>query len=272
MADPEHLVHPMRDVDDGHAASDQSSDGRKELLDLDAGQRGCRLVHHEDAGLIGQGPRELDHLLLRETELAGRPSHVDRQTQPAEQTFGLVPHPTPVDEAPPARRLSEEDVLGDRQMRNERQLLIDDADAQPTGVIGTRDLYTLARRARSRRHPWRPRRSGLSPAWTCPRRSRRAARALHPPRAPVRRHRAQRRPETACGCRASGEPASCRCEEWSRQGNVSSIRVASADLRSVRVVRWQNSPKRGRTRPDSGLEVRGFLPEGRRAPPATVRA
>ena len=145
VANPEHLVHAMRDVHDGHAASDQSSGGRKELLDLYTGECGCRLVHHEYAGLIGQGPRELHHLLLRETELAGRPSHVDRQTQPAEQTFGLVPHPTPVDEAPPARRLSEEDVLRDRQTRNQRQLLIDDADAQPTGVIGTRDLYTLAR-------------------------------------------------------------------------------------------------------------------------------
>ena len=46
-ADAEHLVEPVGDVDDRHAARREPLDQGEQLRDLAAGQRRGRLVHHE---------------------------------------------------------------------------------------------------------------------------------------------------------------------------------------------------------------------------------
>ena len=70
VPDAEHLVHPMRDVDHRDAVRRQSGDGREELRDLALAERRRRLVHDQDARLVGQGARHFDHLLLRDPETA----------------------------------------------------------------------------------------------------------------------------------------------------------------------------------------------------------
>ena len=51
-----------------------------------------------------------------------------------EQGLGAPPLPTPVDEAPPAGRVGDADVVRDREVREERELLEDANDALPHGL------------------------------------------------------------------------------------------------------------------------------------------
>ena len=49
-----------------------------------------------------------------------------------------------VDDAPIGDLMAQDDVLGNRQRRNQHEVLVDHADAKPDGVEGTADLDTLA--------------------------------------------------------------------------------------------------------------------------------
>ena len=164
---------------------------------------------------------------MGDPELAHGTRRVDGHPQLAEEAGRLLLRRPAVQEAEAAGLAPEEDVGGGGQRRDEVQLLVDGADAELLRVPRPLQFDEAAVHARSRRSPFPASRSGSSSRWTCPRRSRRGARALPPLRAPVRHHRAQRHPETACGCRASGESASCRCEEWSRQGSSHPMRGKS---------------------------------------------
>ena len=117
----------------------------------------------------------------------------------------------PVDDAAPARRqLAEEDVLGDREVRDEVQLLVDDADAEIARIARAADLHRLTVEADLAGVLAVGAARGSSSASTCRRRSRRAACGRRRPRASGRRRRARRRRETSCGCRASRARAADR--------------------------------------------------------------
>ncbi len=133
MADAEHLVHPVRDVDDRHAARCQARDRGEQLADFPLAQGRCRLVHHQQPGIVRQRPRHFHHLLLRQPEAVHRRVAIDRHAQAIENTACISPHPPEVDDTGPARRrLAEKDVLGDGEVRHEAQLLIDGADPEPS--------------------------------------------------------------------------------------------------------------------------------------------
>ncbi len=105
-------------------------------------ERGRWLVHDEDARGIGERPRDLDHLLLCETQRPHRRVRIDGDAQRLEDSRGATPHRRPVDDPGPARRrLAEENVLRNREVRHEAQLLIDGADPEPSrgGWIGNVD-------------------------------------------------------------------------------------------------------------------------------------
>ncbi len=133
MADAEHLVHPVRDVDDGYALRCQAGDRGEELADfpLTQGRRG--LVHHQQPGIVRERARHFHHLLLRQPQAVHRRVAIDGHAEAIEDAAGISPHPPEVDHAGPARRrLAEEDVLGDGEVRHEAQLLIDGADSEPS--------------------------------------------------------------------------------------------------------------------------------------------
>ena len=112
-------------------ACGQASDRVEQLPDLALAQGGRRLVHDEDARLVGQRPCDLDHLLLREPEAAHAGIGIQRYTQIGEYSRCLTPHPRPVEHAgPPGRGLAQEDVLRHGEVWNETELLIDRADAE----------------------------------------------------------------------------------------------------------------------------------------------
>ena len=79
-----------------------------------------------------------------------------------------------IDEAAAARLAADEDVLGDRHVRDEIELLVDGRDAEPLRLVrlGQRDRRALE--SRSCRRPAPRRRTGSSAGSTCRRRSRRA--------------------------------------------------------------------------------------------------
>ena len=144
MADARDLLHAVGDVDDGHAPSGEPLDGGEELRDLAGGQRGGRLVHDDEPGLALQRLRHLHHLLARHAQLLHRRARVDHDAQALQPLARLAVLRAAVDEAQPPRLAPQRDVLGHREVRDQVQLLVDDADAAPVRIARAGDLHQLA--------------------------------------------------------------------------------------------------------------------------------
>ncbi len=134
-ADLEDLLQAVRDEQDGGALFAQGAYDTEEAGDLAAGQRGGRLVHDQDAGVERQGLGDLDDLLVGDRQTACGLLRVEVDAQAAHQILGRGVHPPVVDPAEgPPRLAAHEDVLGDRQVREECGLLVDHRDAGVAGV------------------------------------------------------------------------------------------------------------------------------------------
>ena len=133
------LFEVVGDEDDADAASGQFAHQLEQPLGLLTGQRGSRLVHDEDAHLSGQRLGDLDHLLLGDPQGADDPQGIDRRADPVQEFLRLAHEHAPVDDSEPTGQLPQEQVLGDAELRNERQLLVDRCDAPSLGVGGGRD-------------------------------------------------------------------------------------------------------------------------------------
>ena len=110
----------------------------------DGVDRAERLVHEQDGRVGGEGPRHADALALAARELAGVAVAIARRVEPDErqELVGALPLPR----RRPAQQAGHRgDVVGDRLVREEADLLDDVADAAPQ----LRDL--AARRCRRRR-------------------------------------------------------------------------------------------------------------------------
>src|SRR5690349_1225705 len=117
----------MGDVDGGYAVSLQLLDQAKERLRLAFGDGGGGLVHDEDASLLGHCLGDLDHLASADAQCLHWCSWVDVLLKFGEDLPGASDGRRIVDEQPAgcARFVVEKDVLGDRQGRDETQLLED---------------------------------------------------------------------------------------------------------------------------------------------------
>ena len=110
-----------------------------------ADRRG-RLVHEDDLGVVAQRLGDLDQLHLRDGETVHAPGGGDREAEIVEDRLRRGVHLAEVDSAEPARRLAaEEDVLGDRHLRDRAQFLLDDGDArgQRLGGASVLDLSAV---------------------------------------------------------------------------------------------------------------------------------
>jgi hypothetical protein len=120
----------VRDEDQCTALVAEAAGHREEALHLDTAEGGRRLVHDQHAGLERDRLGDLDDLLVGDREAERRAARVDGDAQAGEKTLGLGVHRSPVDPAAAADRLTpHEDVLGDREVREERGLLVDHRDA-----------------------------------------------------------------------------------------------------------------------------------------------
>ncbi len=112
----------------------EPADQRVEQLDLVIGERGGGLVHDQDAGVERERLDDLDHLLLRDAQLAdpvGRPHRL--RADGGEQLGRALAHRPAVDQPAAQRLAAEEHVLGDRALGQQVELLVDDADAGGLG-------------------------------------------------------------------------------------------------------------------------------------------
>ncbi len=131
VAEGEDLVEAMGDEDQGATLVAQAAGNREEAGYFVATESGGRLVHDEQPGVEGDGLGDLDDLLVGDGQTERRAARVDVYAQPLEEGARLAVHAGPVD--PPAAaegHPAHEDVLGDRQVGEERRLLVDDGDAR----------------------------------------------------------------------------------------------------------------------------------------------
>ena len=108
-------------------------------------QRGGRLVHDEHASVERDRLRDLDDLLVGDREALGRAVGVDAHAEPGKRRLHLAAHRLAVDPAEAVRGLAaHEDVLRDRQVGEERGLLVDDGDARLLRLGGRGEVDVLA--------------------------------------------------------------------------------------------------------------------------------
>src|SRR5690606_30185944 len=146
LGDLADLVQPMTDVNEGDAALLQGANALEQRLDLGGREGGGRFVHHHDTGIERERFRDLDRLLLGDRQ---PPDHRSRRDRPldaevGEELAGVRVHLATVDEPAFLRFPSEEDVLGDGAIRQEVELLVDDADATLLRLTGMVELHRLA--------------------------------------------------------------------------------------------------------------------------------
>ncbi|MEZ5863168.1 MAG: hypothetical protein R3D25_03510 [Geminicoccaceae bacterium] len=137
VADAQHVAQDVADVDEGDAQRAQPLHDGEELLGLASGERGGRLVEQDDAGVLAQRLGDLDELPLALAEPADRCRrrvvHVDH----VEQLAGALADAAPIDQRQPAEapgEAADEDVLLDREVLEEVELLVDEGEAGLLGV------------------------------------------------------------------------------------------------------------------------------------------
>jgi hypothetical protein len=134
----------VRDVDHADAARAEVVEDAEERFDFGVGERGRRLVKDEDARVLRERLRDLDQLLLPDAEVADGRARIDSQLQLVEQSLRAPVKLVPADDAEASRLAAEEDVLADRHLLDERQLLKDDRDAGRLRVPHARELLHRA--------------------------------------------------------------------------------------------------------------------------------
>ena len=123
----------------------------QQRIDLGPGQRGGGLVHEQQPRIGGEAAADRDHLALGDRQRRHR--RIERQAE-AEPRRAARARPARMrpqrHRAGEARQvLVEGDVLGHREVREQRQVLVDDLDAQRLGQRPGRAARAPRRRSRS---------------------------------------------------------------------------------------------------------------------------
>ena len=126
------LAHLVVDEEDADSAFlGQLPHEREELFHLGALKAGGRFVEQKVLGLAVSGHRDLEELSGGNGVVAEATIDVDFQVELASQVAGHLAH-APSVQGPTLREfIAQEDVLRDRQIRQEGKLLVDGGDAAP---------------------------------------------------------------------------------------------------------------------------------------------
>ena len=209
IGDLPHFLEEVADVDDGDAARGEPADEREQPIDVGALKAARRLVHQEHARIAGERAADLDDLPRGEREIAQSLVRVNlRMRHLVEQRARARARRLTVDPAVSRDLVAEQHVVGDRQMRAERQLLMDQGDAAPSRIVrrGGRVARAIERHlAAVGLHLARRARSS---ACSSPPRSHRGARAPHPGALRDRLRRARGSHHSASRSRGPAAPAS----------------------------------------------------------------
>ena len=139
------LVESVADVDDRDATRLEVANDLEEPAHFARRQGGGGLVHDDDPRVAGQGPGDLDELLLRGGEPRTGSVEVDRHAELAEEIRCPTAFLAACHEARPRRLLPKEDVFSGREFWNQIELLVDHGDAGRAGLLrrAKRDFHTV---------------------------------------------------------------------------------------------------------------------------------
>ena len=145
VADVEHLIHLVGDVDDRDAPVPERADDVVQIRHLGLGDGRGGLVHDDEARLVGDRLGDLDQLGVGDGELHHLLLGGHGDPEPAEELPGApveLPH---VHQPVPGERLApQEDVLRHRHVRDGGELLVDHRDAHGERVVRVGDAHLLA--------------------------------------------------------------------------------------------------------------------------------
>ncbi len=145
VGDGLYFFDEVRDVDDGVAGASQLGDEREEPARVGLRQAARRFVEHEYSAADGEGAADFNQLLRGGGERGHRRVDRDLGMAQSRQDVGRgAPHVRAANQAETRRLHAEQDVLGHRQMRRERELLVDHRDARAAGVERMRGVVRLA--------------------------------------------------------------------------------------------------------------------------------
>jgi hypothetical protein len=140
-----HLLELVRDEDDGPSALPQLPHDPEEVLGLAGGQHGRGLVQDQHAGVPDQCLQDLHPLLHADGQVPGQRIGVDPQSVSFGQLPHLLAHPAPVQQPQrPGLLVAQSDVLGDREYRDQHEVLMHHADAGRDRVLRRMDGQRLA--------------------------------------------------------------------------------------------------------------------------------
>ncbi len=126
----ENLVETMADEHDRDGPALQLEREREESIDLVPRERGGRFVHDDEARVVGDGAADRDELALGDREVAQAGRRVKRHADPLQGGFRRAPDRSPAQEMQPVVLL-DRDILGNREVGEQGQVLVDDLDAAP---------------------------------------------------------------------------------------------------------------------------------------------
>ncbi|GAA3232320.1 hypothetical protein GCM10020216_051580 [Nonomuraea helvata] len=134
LADLVHLVEVMGDVHHRDALLAQRAHAGEQPLDGRAVEPGGRLVEDDEPGAERQRAGDLHELALLDGQVTGQRLRVDVHLVRLQQFARPGPQRPPVDRGALGRLAVEEEVLRDRERRDDRGLLVDAGDALPPRV------------------------------------------------------------------------------------------------------------------------------------------
>lgn len=134
VAQAENLVEAMRNVQNDGTVRPQPVDQREQDLAFSRGERRCRLVESNDAGVEHHRLGNLYHLALADRQGCNLRPGIDVDTDLREPFTDDADKLPAIDDTGPAGKAAEPEVLGNRQLRHELQFLMNDDDAGVEGV------------------------------------------------------------------------------------------------------------------------------------------
>ena len=145
VGDLKQLLQVVGDEHHGHVLPLQFADDVHKDLRFADSQRGGRLVHDDQFGLLAECLGDLDELLFRSAQVLDVGSHADmRDLQPIQQFPRSLHHRFFVDEQALLFEMPEEDVLIHRQMLHQGVFLMDHGDAAGGGIRRAGEFHFFA--------------------------------------------------------------------------------------------------------------------------------
>src|SRR5262245_19073099 len=114
------------DIDDADATGAQTAHDRHQLLNISFCERSSRLIHDYNAGILRQSLGNLDALAVGYGKARDLGIDIEMvRVEFVEKLTRTGAHRRPIETAPAfARRVIDEDVLGDGELREQQKLLI----------------------------------------------------------------------------------------------------------------------------------------------------